>query len=120
TPMYMAPEQIGEKPITAATDLFALGLIAYTLLVGEPYWAVDKSPSGLYSMLMKLAQGPQESASARASRTRGVTLPPAFDAWFSRATAKDPAHRFASAVEQVAGFVAAFDLATASRPGAAT
>ncbi|MGN6520866.1 MAG: protein kinase domain-containing protein, partial [Dokdonella sp.] len=35
TPEYAAPEQFGRKPITAATDVYALGMVLGELLVGE-------------------------------------------------------------------------------------
>src|SRR5262249_30901389 len=39
TPLYMPPEQFrtGAK-LTPAADIYALGMMAYTLLVGKPYW----------------------------------------------------------------------------------
>ena len=40
SPMYMAPEQIQGQPLTGSCDLYALGVIAYTLLTGrEPFIA---------------------------------------------------------------------------------
>jgi serine/threonine protein kinase len=35
TVAYMAPEQLNGRPITAATDIFALGTIAYEMLTGR-------------------------------------------------------------------------------------
>src|SRR4029079_19536376 len=41
TQLYMAPEKYRNGKITPAADLFSLGMIAYTLLVGHAYWADD-------------------------------------------------------------------------------
>src|SRR4051812_17815117 len=42
TPLYMAPEQTRRSSkIGPTTDIWALGLIAYRLLVGRPYWLAD-------------------------------------------------------------------------------
>ncbi len=35
TVAYMAPEQLSNRPITAATDIFALGTIAYEMITGR-------------------------------------------------------------------------------------
>ena len=100
TPLYMAPEQLSAAhPVTPATDIYALTQLTYTLLVGQPYWAPEhESASSFYIALTVMMKGPVECATRRAS-TRGVRLPPAFDAWFARGTAVDPAERFADALE---------------------
>lgn len=100
TPLYMAPEQFGGVVPSPGTDVYALGLIAYTLLVGAPYWdeeatGVDNNP---FAFAFKAAMGPTESAVERAAR-RGVRLPPAFAAWFAKATHRESAQRFSAASE---------------------
>lgn len=98
TPMYMAPEQFRPgSAISPATDIFALGMIAYTLLVGAPYWQEEQSTSGsIYAFLLEAVEGPKEPATKRAAKL-GVFLPPAFDSWFAMATARSPADRFPTA-----------------------
>ncbi|TKC95251.1 serine/threonine protein kinase [Polyangium fumosum] len=102
TPLYMAPEQfLMESSVTPATDIFALGMISFTLLVGKPYWYEEsRGGANVFAFATRAALGPREPATARAARL-GTTLPPAFDAWFACATAKAPAERFPSATSAV-------------------
>lgn len=114
TPVYMAPEQFRGGMLTPAADIHALGMIAFTLLVGSAYWQ-DEAARGQDPIAFALAasSGPVEPATARAAR-RGAALPPGMDAWFARATAADPAARFASAVAAVGALAVAL-----GEPGAA-
>ncbi|WP_437874876.1 serine/threonine-protein kinase [Sorangium sp. So ce513] len=102
TPIYMPPEQfLGGTRLTGAADIFALGMMAYTLLVGVPYWHPEAScAESVLAFAMVAARGPAEPPVQRA-RSMGVALPPGFDAWFARATAGDPAARFRRATEAV-------------------
>lgn len=99
TPLYMGPEQftMGAKP-SPQTDIYALGMIAYALLVGTSYWADDTDANAtIYAFAVHVIKGPPELPTVRALR-RGVRLPPAFDTWFARATAREPTQRFPSAL----------------------
>ncbi|MEP7125433.1 MAG: protein kinase [Byssovorax sp.] len=111
TPLYMAPEQVrGDGTIGPPADIYALGLIAYTLLVGEPYWNEERLASeSLFPLLTKIAVGALEPASARALRRRAITLPAGFDAWFRVAVAIAPEARFdraSTAITALAAIVA--------------
>ena len=103
TPAYMAPEQAESQgaPVTASADLYAMGLIAFRLLVGRSYWR----PGSLAQMLAQILVEPMAPASER-----GSTLGPAFDAWFTRACSRDPSKRFESAFDQVEALAGALGL----------
>ena len=107
TPVYMAPEQFDPRArITAAADIYALGMVAFTLLTGRAYWAPEAKDVGVFALAAVAALGPQEPASVRAA-ARGIELPPGFDAWFARITSVDPSQRYASATEAVRALGAA-------------
>ncbi|MEP7122301.1 MAG: serine/threonine-protein kinase [Byssovorax sp.] len=122
TPLYMAPEQLeGRHSIGPRADLYALAQIAFALLVGEPYWARDLDECGaLIPFFARVIRGVEEPASARAE-SRGVTLSPAFDAWFLKATAVRAADRFDRATAAITALAAALriDLPKAWSPAEA-
>lgn len=124
TPLYMAPEQfMMAANISGATDVFALGLISFTMLVGKPYWLEETMRAGAaLAFAMHACKGPQESAVQRAAKY-GITLPAAYDEWFFRATALKAEQRFQSAtaaineLSQVLGMPLQMDAAPISITG---
>jgi serine/threonine-protein kinase len=98
TPLFMAPEQTRRgRDIGPWTDIWALGLLAYVLLVGKPYWRAQ-TIGELYGEL--LDPSGREPPSTRAA-AQGVTLSPTFDAWFFRCVDNDPRQRFGRAGEAI-------------------
>jgi tRNA A-37 threonylcarbamoyl transferase component Bud32 len=101
TPLYMAPEQYQAGRVTPASDVWALGLMAFELLTGLSYWKAarggDATPA---SIMFETCMAELRSPSARAAEL-GVEglLPDGFDRWFDRCVNREPEGRFASASE---------------------
>jgi len=105
TPMWMAPEQTDPlAPITPATDVWPLGLMAFTMLTGKVYWRAANDPMAAMTALMReILLEPLPPASHRAMELGCAGMVPAgFDAWFSRCLQRDLAMRFANAAEALA------------------
>lgn len=92
TPYYMSPEQAeGKREVDHRTDLWALGVIASECLTGvRPF---DGETFG--ELLLNICARPAPVPSSLAE------VPRHFDAWFSKATHRDPAARFNSVSELV-------------------
>lgn len=99
TPSYMAPEQITGGPIDRRTDVYALGVVIYELLVGEAPFVrttpVATAHAHVYDPPPPL-------------REKRPDLPPSVEAVVLKALAKSPDNRYAQAR------VLAADLALAS------
>jgi serine/threonine protein kinase len=115
SPSWMAPEQTARGGVIGPmTDVWAIGLIAFDLLTGHCYWrSAEDESSTLANLLREVVLEPMPPASARAAEL-GVTLPPGFDAWFSRAVDRDPNARFATARDAHAAFEGLFAATTLS------
>ena len=92
TLMYVAPEALSGELVTAAADQYSLATIAYFLLTGcLPYTA--KTPREMFSQLLSHPPIPLNAA------RQGMRFPAVVEAVIMRALSKDPAKRYASAVE---------------------
>ena len=87
TPEYMAPE-LTERPATASSDIYALGVVAYFMLTGRVPFR-SNTPLGVYwKHLHEQPVAPSVYNSALSLATDSVIL---------RALAKEPEQRFQSA-----------------------
>ncbi len=102
TPLWMAPEQAQRGTVTPASDVWSLGLVAYTALTARSYWRSGNVPGvPMERVLRELFGEPLEPASVRAHE-HGVALPSGFDAWFAGCVVPDPAARFRDGAEALA------------------
>ncbi len=105
TPLWMAPEQASKGTITAASDVWSVGLVAFNVLTGRRYWKVGNEEGvPLERVLRELFVDPLEPASTRAA-LYGASLPGAFDAWFARCVCREPRDRYPNAHAAVAALV---------------
>ncbi len=93
TPTYMAPEQWRAEPIDGRTDIYALGVIVYQMLVGQVPFAAE-TPHGL--MYQHLDMEPPRPHSVKPD------LPLSIEPVIDKALAKRPEDRYASAGELAA------------------
>ncbi len=90
TPHYMSPEQaMGEREITARSDVYALGCVTYEMLLGEPPFT---GPTTQAIVAKVLTERPGSVVARR------NTVPLAIEKAIHTALQKLPADRFASTI----------------------
>jgi len=91
TPQYMSPEQaMGERAIDARTDIYALGVVTYEMLAGDPPF----TGSSVQAIVAKvLTERPSPISTVR------DTIPAGVEHAVLRALAKLPADRWATAAD---------------------
>ena len=90
TPNYMAPEQIVGNDVTARTDIFSVGVLLYELLTNVKPFQGDTLHTVMYKVLSENPPPPDKVLPGLPASLNGVVM---------RALQKDPAERYASALE---------------------
>ncbi len=90
TPVYMSPEQASADQVDGRSDIYALGCVLYEMLAGGPPFTAS-TPQGV--MARHLIDPVPSLSTVRA------TVPPAVEAAITKALAKVPTDRFATAGE---------------------
>ena len=91
TPHYMSPEQaMGEREITARSDVYALGAVLYEMLTGDPPFTGSTAQAVVARVVTE---------SPRPLLPQRHTIPPHVEAAVLAALEKLPADRFATAAQ---------------------
>jgi serine/threonine-protein kinase len=100
TPRFLAPEQARGQPVDGRTDLYALGLVLYTLIAGRGPFAHLRDPMDLLAAHVGEAPLPP----SHFARQR---ISPELDGIILKTLAKRPDHRFQTAAELAAALFTA-------------
>ena len=108
SPAYMAPEQLSGVPVDGRTDLFALGVVLYWMLTAKMPFEGDSLAAIVTAILTKNPVPPRQLSASVPSDLNDIVL---------RCLSKDPAKRFADAMEMKRALIGAAPIAAApSRP----
>jgi serine/threonine-protein kinase len=106
TAQYLSPEQAQGLEVTAAADIYSVGVMLYEALCGRVPFEAESPVAVALKQVSEQPQPPSQS---------NPKVSPALDAVVLKALAKEPENRFASAAE----FSAALDAAEADPSGGA-
>jgi len=104
TPVYMSPEQVAGQDVDPRTDIYALGVVAYEMLAGQPPFTAASVPGLLGKVI---SEPPRPLTDHRRS------VPPHVDGAIAKALEKLPADRWQTTSEFT-------EVLTGARPPAAT
>ncbi|WP_201297965.1 Stk1 family PASTA domain-containing Ser/Thr kinase [Nocardia sp. CY41] len=93
TAAYLSPEQVTSGSADSRSDVYSFGLLIFELLTGRVPFTGDTSISVAYQRIENDVPSPSGFISG---------VPPEFDELVAKATAREPAHRFADANEMAA------------------
>lgn len=106
TPLFMAPELFEGAPASASTDLYALGVVLFTLATGE--FPVE-------GMSIDAIRTAHRDGGRRLARDVRPALSASLASVLDRAVSPDPRERFGSAASMQRALAAALDLGLGSR-----
>ncbi len=90
TAAYLSPEQVRDGGASPRSDVYSAGILTYELLTGRTPFSGDSALSIAYQRLDNDVPRPGAAIDG---------VPPQFDEFVERATARDPAERYADAIE---------------------
>ncbi len=96
TPDYASPEQVRGQPLTTASDVYSLGVVAYGLLCGERPYVLQRGTAAELEEAITHTDIPLASSRAGPPVLRRA-LRGDLDAILNKALKKDPAQRYPSA-----------------------
>jgi serine/threonine protein kinase/tetratricopeptide (TPR) repeat protein len=101
TPGYAAPEQVRGEPLSAATDVYALGVLLHILVTGRHPFGTDDS-TGTQLIRAAMTDGPPTASTQVADTVEQRRVRGDLDAVIARALDRDPARRYPTAADLAA------------------
>lgn len=92
TGAYMSPEQVLGRPLDGRSDLYSAGIVFFESLTGRPPFLPSERSE--FALRMDQVETPPPLV-----RSLAPHLPPVADLLFTRMLAKNPDHRYATAME---------------------